>query len=62
MIAVLSGLVVTGAGVGGLWLAMPHNGQAQRFAKLPVLDSMIPTAIVAALAIGVALTISGFVG
>lgn len=61
MISVISGIIVTGAGASGLWFAMPHNGQVQWFAKVPVLDSMIPTMIVAALALGVSLTISGFV-
>jgi hypothetical protein len=41
---------------------MPKNGQSQWFAKAPVLDWLIPTAIVAALAIGVALVISGIMG
>jgi hypothetical protein len=62
MISILSGVVVSGAGAAGLWFAMPRNGHAQWFAKAPVLDWLIPTAIVAALAIGVALVISGIAG
>jgi hypothetical protein len=62
MLSIISGVVVTGAGATGLWFAMPKNGQPQSFAKAPVLDWLIPTAIVASLAIGVALVVSGIVG
>jgi hypothetical protein len=62
MISIISGFVVSGAGAAGLWFAMPKHGQPQWFAKAPVLDWLIPTAIVAALAIGVALVISGIAG
>ena len=62
MISILSGFVVTGAGAAGLWFAMPRNGSAQWFTKAPVLDWLIPTAIVAALAIGMALVVSGLAG
>jgi hypothetical protein len=61
MISIISGFVVTGAGAAGLWFAMPKNDQARAFPNAPVLDWLIPTAIVAALAIGVALIMSGFV-
>jgi hypothetical protein len=62
MISVISGVVVMGAGAAGLWFAMPKDGQPQPFAKAPVLEWLIPTMIVAALAIGVALVVSGVVG
>jgi hypothetical protein len=61
MISVLSGIVVTGAGIGGLWYCKPHNGQVHWFVKAPVLDWLIPTVIVSVLAIGVALVVSGVV-
>ena len=61
MISIISGVVVAGAGIGGLWYCKPRNGQIQWFAKAPVLDWLIPTVIVSALAIGLALVVSGAV-
>jgi len=62
MYAIISGLVVSGAGGAGLWYMMPHDGQPHPLAKKPLLDSLIPIAIVSAFAIGVALIIDGIVG
>jgi hypothetical protein len=61
MISIISGCVMAGAGAAGLWFAMPKNGEVQNFAKHPLFDWLIPTAIVAALAIGVALVMSGLI-
>ena len=38
---------------------MPTNGHVHPLARKPLLDSLIPIAIISALAIGVALIISG---
>jgi len=38
---------------------MPSNGQVHPLAKRPLLDSLIPIGIVAALAIGTAMIIAG---
>ena len=62
MLSFLSGLVVTGAGVAGLWYSMPKNGQVRWFVVAPVLDWFVPTLIVAALAIGITMTVAGVVG
>lgn len=59
MLSIISGLVVAGGGVSGLWYFRPRNGQVHPLATAPVLDSVIPIAIVCALAIGGALIISG---
>jgi hypothetical protein len=60
MMSIISGVVVLGAGGGGLWLMIPRNGVPHPLARKPLLDSLIPIAIVAALAVGVALVINGF--
>jgi hypothetical protein len=59
MISILSGAVVVGAGIGGLWYCKPRSGRIQWFIEAPVLEWLIPIAIVATLAVGVALVVSG---
>jgi hypothetical protein len=62
MLSVISGFVVTGAGVGGVFFCRPRNGEVRWFAVAPVLDWLIPTGLVAAMCIGVALIVSGVSG
>ena len=62
MFSVASGIVIAGAGIGGLWYCKPRNGQVQRIVRLPLLNWLIPTAIVGAFAIGIALVIAGIAG
>jgi hypothetical protein len=62
MISIISGLVVTGAGAGGLVYFMPRGGRVHPLATAPLLDSIIPIGIVSALAIGIALIVSGVAG
>jgi hypothetical protein len=59
MLQFFSGLAVASSGVAGLWYCWPRNGQAHPLIVMPVLDSLIPIAIVTALALGTALIISG---
>lgn len=59
MLDVISGAVVFGAGGAGLWYFMPRNGEVHPLTKRPLLDSLIPIAIVSALALGVAMFIAG---
>ena len=59
MISIITGLIVTGGGGATLWYLIPRNGQPHRLARAPFLDSLLPIAIVSALAIGVALIIAG---
>jgi hypothetical protein len=59
MLSIISGVVVAGGGGVGLWYFMPKHGQVHRFAKIPLLDSLIPIAIVTTLAIGVAMIVAG---
>ncbi len=60
MLSIISGIVVAGGGGAGLWYMMPRGGVIHPLAKKPLLDSLIPIAIVAALAVGVALIVAGF--
>lgn len=59
MISLVSGLVITGAGGAALWAMMPKNGTVHPLARKPLLDTLIPIAIITALAIGIALIVAG---
>jgi hypothetical protein len=59
MISVISGVIVAGGGVAGLWYCKPRNGQVHPLATKPLLDSLIPILIVSAFAIGIALVVAG---
>ena len=61
MISLLSGILVTGAGGASLWYFMPHGGVVHPLARKPLVDSLIPIAIVSALAVGIALIVAGLV-
>ena len=62
MISIISGVILLAAGGAGIWYFKPHNGKVHWHAEVPVLDSMIPIAIVGLLAIAVAMTVSGVSG
>jgi hypothetical protein len=62
MFSILSGVAVFGAGIGGLWYCKPQQGRVQWFIQAPVLEWLVPTAIVTTLAVGLALVVSGVVG
>jgi hypothetical protein len=59
MFSIISGVAVFAGGGAGLWYFRPTNGQPHRLTVTPLLDSLIPIGIVTALAIGVALIVSG---
>lgn len=59
MFSIISGAIVFGGGGAGLWYFMPHHGKSHPLTKAPLLDSLIPIAIVTALAIGVAMIVAG---
>ncbi len=59
MLSVILGVAVTAVGIGGLWYLIPAHGKVHPLALTPVLDSLIPVAIVSALGAGVALIVSG---
>jgi hypothetical protein len=61
MLSFISRLVVTGGGVAGLWYFQPHNQVPHSLAVKPGLDFLIPIGIVTALALGVALIVSGVI-
>ena len=60
MLSVFFGIMVVAAGGVGLWYFRPTEGQTHPLVKVPLLNSLIPIAIVSAFAIGVALIIRGF--
>jgi hypothetical protein len=59
MLSIISGIAVFGGGGAGLWYFRPTNGKPHRLTVTPLLDSLIPIAIVTAFAIGIALIVSG---
>lgn len=59
MIGLISGVVVTGAGGATLWYFMPSNGRVHPITVKPLLDSLIPIAIVSTLGIGLAMIVAG---
>jgi hypothetical protein len=62
MISFISGVIVTVAGVTGVWYCKPRGGEVQWFVVAPILDWLIPTGLIAALGLGIALIVSGAVG
>jgi len=56
---VIVGIVFIAASVGVLWRLLPTEGRLHRLATTSVLESIIPLAIVAAFAIGLALIFAG---
>jgi hypothetical protein len=59
MLYFLSGVLVTSGGAAGLWYCRPRNGQVNPLAVKPGLEFLIPIGIVTALALGIALIVSG---
>jgi hypothetical protein len=59
MLSIVSGIVLFGAGVTGIWFFKPNNGVPHWHTKVPVLDSVIPIMIVGAFAIAVAIVVAG---
>ena len=62
MFSVISGVIVAGAGVGGLLYCRPRNGQPNWLVTMKIFDWLVPILIVTALAIGVALVVAGVAG
>jgi hypothetical protein len=52
-------LIVSAAAVGGLIYAMPRNGEVQWYVEAPVLEWLIPIALVGTFAVGLGLMASG---
>lgn len=61
MLTVVSGLVAFGAGGTGLWYFKPRDGVAHAIVTTPLLDTLVPIAIVSLMAIGAALVVAGVV-
>jgi hypothetical protein len=59
MLNFLSGVVVAGSGAAGLWYCWPRNGRVHPLIVKPVLDWLIPTGIISALALGTVMILSG---
>ena len=62
MIDVVSGIVIFVIGCFGLWYFKPRNGVLHPHTKIPVLDSVVPVAIVAAFGVGVSMIVAGVAG
>ena len=62
MIFSVLGLVIVGVGVAALWYLQPTDGHIHPLMKFRFLDGLIPVAIVTALAIGISMTLAGFLG
>jgi hypothetical protein len=60
MISLLGVLLVAGS-VGILWYFRPREGRPSPAAALPLMDTIIPLAVTAGLALGVAMVVSGLV-
>jgi hypothetical protein len=56
------GLVIFGVGGAALWYLRPTDGHIHPLMKFQFLDTLIPVAIVTALAIGMSMTIAGLLG
>lgn len=59
MFSLIAGVIVIGAAGAGLMYAKPRNGQVQWFVEAPILEWVIPIAIVGTLAVGIGLIMSG---
>jgi hypothetical protein len=62
MLSFVSGIVVAGAGIAGFWYAKPQNGEVRWYIEAPVLEWMIPIALVGTVAVGLGLMLSGISG
>jgi hypothetical protein len=60
MLSIISGLIIAGTGGAGIWYFVPRNAVVHPLAKKSLLDSLIPIAIVCALAVGISLIVTGF--
>jgi hypothetical protein len=59
MISLIAGVIVIGAAGAALMYSKPRNGQVQWFVEAPILEWVIPIAIVGTLAVGIGLVMSG---
>ncbi|MDP2410880.1 MAG: hypothetical protein Q8M26_11415 [Pseudolabrys sp.] len=59
MFYILAGALTASAGGFGLWTMLPRHGIPHRYSETPFLQSLIPVAIVSALAIGVTMVLGG---
>ena len=54
-----AGVILVLASAGVLWLFLPKRGQSHAMLRLPLMQSLVPLAIVSGLALGVTMAISG---
>lgn len=62
MLSILSGAVLVAAGGTTLWTFKPRNGVVHPMVLKPFFDTTLAIAIMGALALGIALLVSGFSG
>jgi hypothetical protein len=61
MLYFLSGVAVTGAGVGGLLYCRPRNGEIRWFVTKPLVEGVISIAVAAAIAFGLGMIVASVV-
>jgi hypothetical protein len=54
-VTALAGIVFLAASAAAFWRLLPADGRVHRLATMPVIESLLPLAIVGGFAIGVAL-------
>jgi hypothetical protein len=59
MLYLISGLIIAGGGVTGLWYFRPRNGVVHPMAVMPVLEWALPIVIITALSLGIGLVATG---
>jgi len=54
-----AGVILVLASAAALWFFLPRRGQSHPFLRLPLMQSLVPLAIVSGLALGATMAISG---
>jgi hypothetical protein len=54
-----AGVILVLASAAALWFFLPRRGQSHALLRLPLMQSLVPLAIVTALALGATMAISG---
>jgi len=60
MLSLLSGIVVSGAGIGCLWYCKPRHGVVHPLVQKPFVETFLAIAIMGVFAVGIALILDGF--
>jgi hypothetical protein len=58
-LAAAVGLILVAASIVALWFFFPKGGRPNPLLRLPLMESLVPLAIVSAIALGATMAISG---